>query len=146
MYLHYVLPMFNQFCVLCFPSWVAAALDWGLSGEGHGAGALLQPILSAAAPFPPWKPAARGKVSCPWKEGSSTSPDNECDMEGRSSAERSSEGSPWDKPGMLDWESALKTGAGGRAIWEPEMFPAPPGNLLATAFKLNKYGDSTVKP
>ena len=26
------------------------------------------------------------------------------------------------------------------------MFPAPPGNLLATAFKLNKYGDSAVKP
>lgn len=26
---------------------------------------------------------------------------------------------------------ALKTGAGGRAIRQPEMFPAPPGNLLA---------------
>lgn len=70
---------------------------------------------SLAAPLPSPRAPCKGEGFVPTK-GSSTSPDNGCNMEGRSSAERrSSEGSPWDKPGMLDWESALKTGAGGRA-------------------------------
>lgn len=87
----------------------------GAAGGGDGARAPLLTHSPGSSPLPSPRAPCKKEGFVP-AEGSSTSPDNECNMEGRSSAEWSRQGSPWDKLGRLGWESALKTGAGGRAI------------------------------
>lgn len=87
----------------------------GTARGGDGERAPLLNRSPGSSPLPSPRAPCKGEGFVAVK-GGSTSPDNECNMEGRSGAEWSSEGSPWDKLGMLDWESALKTGAGGRAI------------------------------